>query len=82
MENPRGADPGFYAALQTYLDRVLALSRSGEWESGQSAAEANIIRTQTPSVLRQLKAHYKEISAKYHFGSIEREDHNEQPHWR
>jgi uncharacterized protein YjbI with pentapeptide repeats len=42
------------AALQTYLDRVSALLRS-EWrESGMGFLEANIIRAQTLTALRQL----------------------------
>lgn len=42
------------AALQTYLDRVSSLLRSEWHESGEGYLEANIIRAQTLTVLRQL----------------------------
>ena len=42
------------AALQTYLDRVSALLRTEWHESGEGFLEANIIRAQTLTVLRQL----------------------------
>lgn len=47
------------ATLQTYLDRVSALLRSKWRESGESFIEANIIRAQTLTILRQLDGERK-----------------------
>ena len=56
-------------ALQTYLDRTSALLRS-EWrESGRGFLEANIIRAQTLTVLRQLDGERKGLLLRFLYES-------------
>jgi hypothetical protein len=57
------------AALQTYLDRVSALLRDRWRESGEGFLEANIIRAQTLTVLRQLDGERKGLLLKFLYES-------------
>jgi uncharacterized protein YjbI with pentapeptide repeats len=57
------------AVLQTYLDRTTALLRSQWRESGNSFVEANIIRAQALTVLRQLDGERKALLLQFLYES-------------
>ena len=62
-------DRSHQASLQAYLDRVSALLRDQWRESGEGFLEANIIRAQTLTVLRQLDRERKALLLQFLYES-------------
>jgi uncharacterized protein YjbI with pentapeptide repeats len=68
-EHKTELDRSRQAALQTYLDRVSALLRDRWRESGKGFLEANIIRAQTLTILRQLDGERKGLLLQFLYES-------------